>query len=124
MKSNPTVTAWTVTAAALLAGCATSIPISGETVAGNSLRSDVAEALRRLAPVTVACPRPSKVEAIHMKVLEVRPPTSSDANSSQRRGEVIETWTATICGQQVPYRISFTPRPDGRTDYLIGRSTP
>jgi hypothetical protein len=101
-----------------LAGCATSVPMTGQTRAGEELRQDVASHLRMLAPVTVDCPPPRKVTAITASTGDPR------AGAPQRSDAVVEIWTATVCDQPIPFRITFIPAVSGGTDFRVERLKP
>lgn len=100
---------------AIAAGCATAPNISGESTASPKLKSD-ASAFVSLQ--TKAITRCESVESIRTEVLMVAPNLKGNAAGAVTSGRIQERWTATACGQSIPYLITFAP--DGVGGTFIG----
>ncbi len=101
-----------------LTGCATSIPMSGETVAVGKLRRDVLGMLPAYAAVATGCREP--ITQIHTEIIEAPQALTADDRGHVTAGEFKERWLLTMCGGQEPIIVTF--KPDGHGGSQISLS--
>jgi hypothetical protein len=101
----------------LLSACATHT-YTGRTVAGDTLKSDTFRSVSTFATLQAKC---KKVDSVHTEVLAVNPPGTGDTENKKKYGSVDERWTVQLCGQTIPYRVTFTPDGQGGTFFSTSR---
>jgi len=101
-----------------LAACATSIPISGDTKAGDSLKSDTARQVSMWARVETKCDR---IDSIETQVIKINPVGTGNTEGSMKYGSVNERWVVNLCGKSVPFSVTFTPDGQGGTFFSTSR---
>jgi hypothetical protein len=102
-------------------GCAATAPISGETHADLTLKSDVARKISLWAKVDTGCQR---IDAIQTEVIRVNPIGTGDSPAARQYGSVDERWVVSLCDRKVPYLVSFTPDGKGGTFYKTSLEKP
>lgn len=95
----------------ILAGCATSPVMHGETRAVGAVKADAVRQITQLAKIVARC---DAVDAIQSKVVKINPVGSGGTEASQKYGSVEEHWVVYLCGQKSPYLVILTP--DGQGD--------
>lgn len=101
-----------------LSACSASIPVVGETKAGNVLKSDVSRNLAMWSMATVKCDR---IDSIETKVVSANPIGTGGNEMSRKYGSVDERWLVRLCGESIPFSVSFTPDGKGGTFFNISR---
>ena len=101
----------TLSATVMLAACA-SRTITGQTMAGGTLKSDAFRMVASAAAVDAKC---RQVDSMKTEVLAINPPGTGDTEAKRRNGSVNERWTVSLCGQTIPYRVTFVPDGQGGT---------
>lgn len=92
----------------LLACATTTTTIPGNTRASPAVQRDVLQMILVLDGASgVNCDRHTVV-----KTEVVKTATADDYTA-------IERWTIDRCGTTVPYRVTFRPGPDGKTDFSV-----
>ncbi len=102
-----------------LTACATTVPISGETKASALLKSDTVSHVSFRAKIETKC---DSIESINTEVLKVNAGTTGNGGV-WKQGSVQERWTVNMCGQAIPYLITFTPDGQGGTYFSSTRAT-
>lgn len=101
-----------------LAACATSIPINGDTKAGDTLKSDTARKVSMWARAETKCDR---IDSIETKVISVNPVGTGKSEASRKYGSVDERWVVNLCGNSIPFSVTFTPDGQGGTFFTTSR---
>lgn len=101
-----------------LAACAAPIPISGNTKAGDTLKSDTTRDLSMLARIQTQCDR---IESIETQVVSVNPIGTGNTEAAWKYGSVNERWVVNLCGKSIPFAVTFTPDGQGGTFFQISR---
>ena len=101
-----------------LTSCATTSPISGESSAGNTLKSDVARQISMQAKIYAKC---EHIDSIQTQVLKINPIGSGKTAASVKYGSVEERWSANLCGQNMPFLVTLTPDGEGGTFFSTTR---
>ena len=97
------------------------VRFTGNTTATRQLIGDALHQLVTIADSKLTC---TKLEAVVAEVMprDFRPPGASKVASG---GAVTyERWTATLCGQQVAFLVTFWAPPQGGTKFAIGYPFP
>ena len=102
----------------LLSACATRIPVSGKTVAGDLLKADTTRDLVMRAKLEGNC---DQISSIETQILFVSPRGTGRTPAERMYGGVNERWVVNLCGKSIRYLVTFTPDGDGGTFYLISR---
>lgn len=100
-----------------LAGCATPMPIQGETRLDPGKRGGVTANLISISRRATDCPQ---VDAITARVDRVNAPVPGHPNETTRLGSVSEIWTVSLCGQQMPWQVIHAPDGRGGTFVMVG----
>ena len=103
-----------IAALTAVAGCATGPDIRGETTASPQLRADTVKAVSIYATAATQCER---VDSINVQTLHVDPDVRGDSSGEVISGNIEERWTASLCGQEAPFLVTFIP--DGRGGSVI-----
>jgi len=98
--------------------CATPISISGNTKAGDTLKSDTAKQLSMWARVETKCER---IESIDTQVIAVNPAGTGSTEGSKKYGSINERWVVNLCGKSIPFSVTFTPDGQGGTFFSTSR---
>ena len=117
MKNNKFCFLSGILALALM-GCAAPIPVSGNTRAGDTLKSDVSRQLAMEAHLYTKCER---IDSVTTEVLKTNAVGSGKTPASLKYGSVEERWTVALCGQRVPFQVTLTPDGEGGTYFLTSR---
>ncbi len=105
----------------LLGGCATAIPINGQTKAGTTLKSDTANMVIMRAKIYAKC---DQVDSINTQIVKVHPVGVTGLSAAAKKyGRTDELWTVSLCGQQVPVSVTFTPDGEGGTFFSTSINT-
>lgn len=99
----------------LLSACATRIPVSGKTVAGDLLKADTTRDLVMRAKLEGNCDQISSIETQILSVSLGGTPAARTYSGANER------WVVNLCGKSIRYLVTFTPDGDGGTFYLITR---
>lgn len=102
----------------LLAACATSIPMSGETRAGDTLKSDTARRISSWARIETKCDR---IDSIQTQIVKTNPIGAGQSKASKKYGSVEERWVVNLCGKSIPFAVTFTPDGQGGTFFSTSR---
>lgn len=102
----------------LLTACATPVPISGDTKAGDSLKSDTARQVSMWARVETKCDR---IDSIETQVIKINPSGTGNTEAARKYGSVNERWVVNLCGKSVPFSVTFTPDGQGGTFFSTSR---
>ncbi len=101
-----------------VAACATPISFSGNTRAGDALKSDTARHISMLARLETKC---GGIESIDTQIIAVNPVGTGNTVGSIKYGSVHERWVATLCGKSIPFSVVFTPDGEGGTFFRTSR---
>jgi len=101
----------------LIIGCS-SVDISGDSRADNTLKSDVSRKLSLWAKTETKC---EKVDSIQTQILKTNPIGTGDSVASKRYGSIEEKWVVNLCGQNIPFSVIFTPDGQGGTYFRTSR---
>jgi hypothetical protein len=101
-----------------LAACAPPLLISGDTKAGDILKTDAAKQVSMWARFETKCDR---IESIKTQVVAVNPVGTGNTVGSRKYGSVDERWTVTLCDKSIPFLVTFTPDGQGGTFYRVSR---
>lgn len=102
----------------VLAGCASTAPVSGPTRAGDLLKSDTMHRLVVRAKMDAKC---RTVDSIQTQIIVEHPVGwTGETVGCKAHGCVEERWEAHLCGQVIPYRVLFTPDGEGGAYFSIG----
>lgn len=107
-----------ITLTFILTSCATTSPISGESKAGDTLKSDVARQISMQAKIYGKCER---IDSIQTQILKINPVGSGKTAASVRYGSIEERWVANLCGQNMPFLVTLTPDGEGGTFFSTTR---
>ena len=102
----------------LLSACATPIPTSGKTVAGDLLKADTTRDLARRAKLEWSC---DQITSIETQILSVSPRGTGGTPAARTYSGATERWVVNLCGKSIRYLVTFTADGDGGTFYLITR---
>lgn len=101
-----------------LAGCATRMAVTGDTRAGATLQSDVAQHVSNWAKVETGC---KQVDAIQTQLLRENPIGTGKSAAARQYGSVDERWTVQLCGKTIPFAVTLTPDGKGGTFFSTSR---
>jgi hypothetical protein len=101
-----------------LVACAASIPISGETRADDTLKSDVIRKISVWAKSDVKCDR---VDSIKTQIIQINPIGTGDTPGARKYGSTDERWIVNLCGKSLPFGITFVPDGKGGTYFYTKR---
>ena len=101
-----------------LTGCATAIPVSGESRAGDTLKSDVSRQISMQAKIYAKCER---IDSIQTQILKTNPVGTGKTAASIKYGSVEERWAVNLCGQNMPFLVTLTPDGEGGTYFSTSR---
>lgn len=108
----------TLIALSVIGGCASTTVITGETQAGNTLKSDVARQVSMWAKTQTQCPT---VDAIQTQVVRVNPVGTGKTAAARQYGSVDERWVVQLCNQSLPFAVTLTPDGQGGTYFSTSR---
>ena len=103
-----------------VAACATPISISGNTKAGDTLKSDTAKQVSMWARVETKCER---IDSIDTEVIAVNSAGTGNTAGSKKYGSINERWVVNLCGKSIPFSVTFTPDGQGGTFFSTSRET-
>lgn len=96
----------------LLAACATPVPMSGETRAGDTLKNDTTRNISAWAKMEAKCDR---IDSIQTEIIKINPVGTGKTAGSRKHGSVDERWVVHLCGKAIPFSVTFTPDGQGGT---------
>ena len=96
----------------ILGGCAGTVPINGETRAGDLLKSDTTKQIAVMAKIYAKC---EKIDSIQTQALRTNPVGTGKTAASLKYGSVEERWSVKLCEQTIPFLVTFTPDGVGGT---------
>lgn len=93
--------------------CTSLPPMKGETKAGETLRADVVRQLTGRAKFSANCA--DTIESIQTQILRVNPIGTGNTAAAVQYGSVDERWVFSLCSQNIPFLVTFTPDGNGGT---------
>jgi hypothetical protein len=103
-----------------IAGSAAGSEVSGNSVASPHLKSDTAKMVSTYATAAAKCDR---IDSIDVQTLKVDSNVKGNAAGHVTQGNIDERWTAKLCGQQIPFLVTFIPDGKGGTYMRIRPDT-
>jgi hypothetical protein len=92
--------------------------MSGETKAGDTLKSDTARNISTWAKIETKC---DHIDSIQTKIIKTNPIGTGKSVASREYGSVDEKWVVNLCGTSIPFLVTFTPDGQGGTFFRTSR---